>query len=372
MAAPRDRRHLILQVNPTTEEYSPPSVGRSPSGPPSPPDRAAHAHGLKVALLHAQSVSTARRSAAGGIIQGARPGIYVRVDGVQGFPLALDTLSSGSLGLSVASAVKDSNGHHHAIVFIPDDCISKVENRIEDYSSQMTKNGKPKNKNLVERMASLTLATMQALWTDEPDAMPKPNEVRWLEIWLRNEGTRTIPGLHAFADRIGAELRPAVLSFGDRFVALMQTSLDRLASVLDVLDTIAEVRTASEISQAFTKMNAREQAEWADNLRRRTSIATEKAPRVCVLDTGVERGHPLLAASLDIQDLHTYKAGWNTSDHDGHGTGMAGLALYGNLADVLLSQGSISLRHRLESVKIQKPKSQPHLRSCGRRGRACQ
>ncbi len=45
----------------------------------------------------------------------------------------------------------------------------------------------------------------------------------------------------------------------------------------------------------------------------------------------------------------------NVSDQKGHGTEMAGLALYGGLTPVLLSRDSLVIPHVLESVKILPP-----------------
>lgn len=67
---------------------------------------------------------------------------------------------------------------------------------------------------------------------------------------------------------------------------------------------------------------------------------------------------PALPA-LAEDDLHTYHPTWDVSDHDGHGTEMAGLALYGDLTEILAG-GPITLGHRLESVKILPPRGQNH------------
>ncbi|WP_298209982.1 S8 family serine peptidase, partial [Ferrimicrobium sp.] len=42
------------------------------------------------------------------------------------------------------------------------------------------------------------------------------------------------------------------------------------------------------------------------------------------------RGHPLLEHSLRPQDALACDPSWGTHDHDGHGTAMAGIALYGD------------------------------------------
>jgi hypothetical protein len=69
------------------------------------------------------------------------------------------------------------------------------------------------------------------------------------------------------------------------------------------------------------------------------------APAVCVLDTGVTRGHPLLEKSLAVADCHTCDPAWGAHDHHGHGTEMAGLALYGDLTPVLAGTGTVQLLH---------------------------
>jgi hypothetical protein len=90
-------------------------------------------------------------------------------------------------------------------------------------------------------------------------------------------------------------------------------------------------------------------------LASRTESASEDAPAVCVLDTGTHAAHPLLTASLVEEDCHACDPGWGVADHDGHGTEMAGLALFGRLDDAMLDGAVVQLGHRLESVKFLPP-----------------
>jgi hypothetical protein len=76
------------------------------------------------------------------------------------------------------------------------------------------------------------------------------------------------------------------------------------------------------------------------------------APHICLLDTGVNRGHPLLGPAISSADLHTIQPAWGPQDAEGHGTQMAGLALFGDLTESLATTLPVHIRHRLESVKL--------------------
>jgi hypothetical protein len=78
-------------------------------------------------------------------------------------------------------------------------------------------------------------------------------------------------------------------------------------------------------------MPPREQAEWIDDFLRRLEITPSSNTAICVLDMGVNNGHPLLSPLLDDSDCHSVNPLWGTSDDRGHGTLMAGVCAYGNI-----------------------------------------
>jgi hypothetical protein len=136
-----------------------------------------------------------------------------------------------------------------------------------------------------------------------------------------------------------------------------------MTSSVELLNVIAELRLAKDVPTPFMAMTTVEQADWAADLKHRTTLPPSDAPAVCILDTGVNRGHPLLESATAPHDLHTYNPEWGVADHIGHGTEMAGIALYGDLTQVLPSSSPIMLTHRVESVKILPPqgKNPPEL-----------
>ena len=69
----------------------------------------------------------------------------------------------------------------------------------------------------------------------------------------------------------------------------------------------------------------------------------DDAPGICVLDTGIAAGHPLLAPAIG-ETVNFMAAGELATDVDGHGTRVAGLALYGGVFDTLPNQFEPKLR----------------------------
>lgn len=75
----------------------------------------------------------------------------------------------------------------------------------------------------------------------------------------------------------------------------------------------------------------------------------ENAPGVVVLDSGLTTGHPLLAPA--VGDAQSFLPGKDATDEHGHGTLVAGLALYGDV-ETVLQDGNPAPQLRLFSGRI--------------------
>ena len=70
-------------------------------------------------------------------------------------------------------------------------------------------------------------------------------------------------------------------------------------------DHIAEFRKNTTPASFFVKENTiQEQKEWSEELLERTSF-NESDLSICILDKGVNNGHPLISPVLDDADMHT-------------------------------------------------------------------
>lgn len=360
--AERDRSHVYLDRPGVAEPYARPPRAIEGRKLPPPDDRVAHATRLAAEIRAAQEDALERRADRQVTVAGAIDGIFIVFDSLPGLKLALTSLEpqQGRVHPELRSVRLVEVGNQtveRATVFIPDGTLGRFLKRLDQYVATADQDT-PRNANLVDRIRSIGLATLRELWTDPANVFPATEDVVWWELWLRRRDGHEVDRLRAFAEVVGLRTGRNGLGFADRTVALVEATPAQLARALDVLDDLAELRKPRGSAAPIAMEAAAEQAEWVAELVERTQPAPEQAPATCIVDTGVHQPHPMLAPSLETQDCHTCVPNWNTTDHDGHGTEMAGIALYGDIGAHLLSPHRITLRHRLESVKLLPPHPQ--------------
>ena len=291
----------------------------------------------------------------------------------QGVAIALEISPPGTLdpgkqvewkrdGIEVLSVV---NGPRADIVnvYVPPGKLGAFERRVRDYLTKETKPRKegkepqPKNASLVNAISSIRRAAFAELWTDK-DPPPDQDQATIFQIWLRLGTEAPNAAYAAFieaARRLEVVVEPGYLTFPGRVVVAAHSTRAALEQAVELLDLVAEIRKTSLPAEFFlSDLRPFEQAEWVRNMTQRIQAppADQNPPRVALLDTGVNRGHPLLGLLLDPADMHAVLDAWGTADHRGHGSEMAGLTLHGDLRTPLASDEPHRVPHRLESVKI--------------------
>ncbi len=253
------------------------------------------------------------------------------------------------------------------VVFVPDGHLTAFVNRITEYLEHDTGSNKPKNAALVNVIENVRRAAFDELWTDTSPA-PPADESKWFQLWLRElpEGPAITRNRFAeLAQSLGIEVEAGFVTFPGRVVVAARAQRASLEQAIELLDVIAEIRSVAATAEFFlSHLNPAEQAEWVNDLVARTTYAQENdAPYVALLDTGVNRGHPLIKQGLADDDMHALQEAWRRTDHHGHGTQMAGLLLHGNLVEPLASNQTYQVPHRLESIKILPAEGEnpPHL-----------
>ncbi len=332
------------------EKYTSPRRGRNELELPL-VNRTIHANSLKKQLDRAWRELVARDERHGWVAVGARQGIYLEFASAPGFALALHSLDVKRSGIELA-ATRARNDVAYATVYVPQGQLGYFEKKVEEYLTESTPKRNPKNKPLVESIAEIRLAVLEGFWTDDPALFPAVEKTIWWEVWLRGENGEALTRFREYALKAGLKVGDKHLEFPDRCVVLVHASREQMTGSIELLDVVAELRLAKEVPTAFTQMSPVERDGWAKDLEGRITEPSPSAPAVCIVDTGVNAGHPLLEPAMSSRDLHTYDPAWGVQDDQGHGTEMAGIALYGDLTQILLSSTPVALTHCLESVKI--------------------
>lgn len=366
MAAPRNRKHILVRKEPSTEKYRPHPQKIDPIPFPAPSNRQRHAADLRNSLVEAKRQAEETRASVDISVYGAKPGLYISFESPQNIDLKLESLEAVRSGIELLSVKKvqlsqDGPEIQIATVFVPDGKVKHFLNRFQEYSEEKTKKGEPRHKDLIDRIANLRKATLQALWTEDREAFPDGSDPIWWEIWLRKHDGKELERLLEFCEQVGLEVGDRQMGFEDRIVVLVHGTSSQLSTSLDVLNDLAEVRKAKEPCNFFIDSDRQTQVEWVEDLRDRVISPSNNWPVICLLDTGITSGHPLFKDFIFPKDVLAVNPDWRGNDDGGgpgnmgHGTQMAGLALYGDLTHVLLSSLPVKIRHRLESVKILPP-----------------
>ncbi len=349
--------HFLLEGITETEEYRYPGGGDGGSTIPE-RDRLRQGGALKGQIEgvrgEAESAREAQQAA------GMEDGLGLRLE-FESFPdveLAFESLARERSGIELLN-VRHEENRTLATVFVPDGKLVIFENLIAAYldESRDTKAG-PRNHRLLNAISSIRAATLEALWTDTAEFPSAEEGSIWWEVWLPVLGDRraTIDSFRERAQAQKIEIPQGELIFPERTVLLARASVEQMQHSMVTLNSIAELRCPKETAEFFDSLSPDEQVERLDDLLSRTRFAAEtgQTPYVCLLDTGVNRGHRLISPALAPGDLHTVEPGWGTDDADGHGTEMAGVALAGNLTELLADNRPVEISHRLESVKLLK------------------
>ena len=157
------------------------------------------------------------------------------------------------------------------------------------------------------------------------------------EDWLPENG----------AELVDAVRQPYLTLYRVRCSA---TAADRLLNHRDVRTVDLPPRLALDLSLLFVDVQEVDDAP----------APPDSAPGVVVLDSGVAAGHPMLAPA--VGDAQTYLDGTTAADEHGHGTMVAGIALYGDVAECVRDRRfTPSLRLFSGRVLDDKNEGQPRL-----------
>ncbi|MBB5727329.1 hypothetical protein FHS97_003284 [Sphingomonas endophytica] len=193
-------------------------------------------------------------------------------------------------------------------------------------------------------------AGLRALWRGPHSKFPENGVRAYWEIWLAPELVETFISR---ATQDGVVIGADRLLFPEDTVVIGEASREQLALAVRRTGAVRALAAPSVTAAYFDELEAVDQADWVTDLARRTNWPGEADTGfLTLMDTGVSRAHPLVQPLLAPGDRHAANPAWALEDIKGHGTALAGLAVFGDLTSRLQDTLPISINYRLESVKI--------------------
>jgi|LSQX01.1.fsa_nt_gb hypothetical protein len=286
-----------------------------------------------------------------------REGVYLEFTGAPDHDLATKSLENRRQGIRLLNVQEDGNVTK-ALVYIPAGKESYFLQKVEAYASRLTPAGKPRNKDLVESIEDVRLAVFRSFWTGNTGDMPTDVPV-WCEVWLRYDYDQSRPHAWEQAEENflevcrehGISVNEKNIVFPERIIKLALANKEKLEMIINSCPYVAEIRRAQEPATSFAELLNTEQKEWVEELLGRV-LFEDNGVAICLLDTGLTSSHPLLNEAIQNNGIQAVKPEWGSGDHHGHGTEMAGIALYWNVKQALEDTRGVQVRHTLESLKI--------------------
>ena len=355
-------RHIFLTGPTRTQGFTNPRKGGHK---PRIPDRNRSSHS---AYLHQRLQETweeyeRQRQA---VVHVERHGAYIEFVSEPGFDLMIQSLEFLPSGIRIHNVRKEGEGDLErtlATVYVPHEKRGFFLRKIQAYTTEVVKSSKkPKNANLVNSISDIHLAVLESFFRSDEKALIPDDNAEWIEVWLSSDQEEVVSGFETLLQNGNIEFAEGVLKFPERAVKLVLANRGQLEYLIESSDDIAEFRLGKEVASFYVEMENREQSDLVDALLERCRYDGDTDVFICILDTGVNNGHLLLKPVLDDNDLLSVRPEWGNDDHNGHGTLMAGTAVYGDLLSLLNERRPVRVLHRLESVKILPPPPEHNLK----------
>lgn len=281
------------------------------------------------------------------------PGIYIEIDSVQGYPLSIESLDNSHWRL--CSVIENDDGSQRAVVFVFDSKRSLLLRKLSKYEEQG--DGLTYDK-LFDNISSIRLASLQDFWTSTASLYPDTNDVIWWEVWLsrRSLERREVDEFIEYCNRAGISVAPGRLEFELYTVMCVQASERDLVDSTALISSLSEVRKVVDTPAFFLSQQPYEQADWVQHLQDRTTYSATSDVSVLVIDDGVNFNQPLIAKASSPEECFAWDDGWpKYCSKYAHATRQAGLILYGDLMNAVISDDPIRIGYRLESSRILPP-----------------
>ena len=317
-------------------------------------DRTAHATLVrkcyKAAIAHAIACQEERNKKGLPIANG----VYVDIEMDKKFIPVSFGKQDGHGGATIMKVTdKGNESSVDVTVFVKKDKKNWLEKKVDDYEKKNTQKGNPCNEKIIAPINNIVATDIRTLYVSaaEFEAIPEEGSFRY-ELWLSHSKDNTKETIETTLSRLKIEKVVEPLLFDGVDVWLIRADKQQLCKLPLSLGYIEGIRPYKEPS-VLIKTNT-ENREWSELIKNQITFCDDAENVIVgILDTGVNNAHELLKDSLPNNRMDVAIGVQSAVDKTDHGTGMAGLALLGDLTDIAYQRNvSIDVHHALSSIKI--------------------
>ncbi|MDR6127111.1 S8 family peptidase [Sphingomonas sp. SORGH_AS_0438] len=337
------------------------AVGRGSNTQPAPvPHRGRHAKALRSQLkIVGDALADAIKDQKSAGVALKERGLAITATGRQNIDVRVGSLKLNSRGLQLLSLKQPGRGPNAAQVanfFVTKSQLESLNKALDKYEGYKPSDGdRPRRFNFFETVSTFKPATIEDLWTDEEERIPDDDEfVEW-EVWIRRDAQELFK---RYIKRLEIETTGNPVEFVDTAVFNILATSSDITTLIRSSAAIVELRGASSFVADYLDFDPEDRVAAASAFVTTVTAPTANGPITTILDTGVNYANPLVGVALRRQDCKSIDPSWITNDHSGHGTNMAGVALYGDLEEKVEAGLPVTLLTSLESIVIAAPQGE--------------
>lgn len=237
-------------------------------------------------------------------------------------------------------------------VYVKKDKKDWLKNKVDDYSCKNTAKGKPCNERLIVPINGVVATDIRTLYVSAEEFETIPKEGSYIyELWMSHSKENSQERIENTLHQLDIEKMAEPLLFDGVDVWLIKSTKQQLCTLPLSLGYIEGIRPYHKPS-ILTSSNP-EKREWSELIKGEITYDEDADVIVGILDSGVNNAHELLKPALPDERMDVAIGVLEATDKTDHGTGMAGLALLGDLANIAYQRETpVAVHHALSSVKI--------------------
>jgi hypothetical protein len=345
--------NLYIGVNSETISYKPISNGGPKGNFPVRLSKNNHSEKLQREFSAAWNEAEKKKADLNVVSVNSKSGVYLEIKGQAGYDLLTKSLENITQHVRICNIKIENRGTDDEViastVFVPNNKKDFFLKKINNYKENENKEA------VVGTIENINLALVDSLWMSNKQHIPNEIPV-WCEAWLmyeiKEEVSSIVDEFFNICSTNSIQYKIGKIIFPERVVVGIRANKKQLSELQWMSARVAEYRIMMTSTGFFDELSEPDQQDFVEDLYERLDISERSNTSVCLLDTGINNGHMLLAPFLSDDNMHTVDPTKDVFDIHNHGTRMAGISTYYTFEDKFESTDIVKVNHFLESVKV--------------------